>query len=243
MTKQKSKSKKHTKVKNQPQQQSQPKTLPEFLEQIKDWRRGQGRMHRLSTVLLIILMAVMSGCSGQRPVGDFVARHNRELIDVLKPKNNKLPSYQTIARVMQKLDYDKFSSVFFSWAKTVISIEDKEWMSLDGKAIHGTTTNAGSSKQAFTNLVSLFSVKTKQVLTQGKVANKTNEIPLVAQLVKQLGVTGIVFTADALHCQKNTTKTIVKSGNDYVIGVKDNQKKLHNTLKKTPNLVTQPTPV
>jgi hypothetical protein len=138
--------------------------------------------------------------------------------------------------------YDKFSSVFFSWAKTVIPIEDKDWVSMDGKAIHGTTTNAGTSKQAFTNLVSLFSTKTKQVLTQGKVANKTNEIPLVAQLVEQLGITGIVFTADALHCQKNTVKTIVESGNDYVIGVKDNQKKLARTLKKTPRIASQSIP-
>jgi len=210
-----------------------PQTLPEFLETVPDFRRGQGRMHRLSTILLLIIMAAMSGCSGQRPVGDFVNRHHDELAKLLQPKNNKLPSYQTIARVMQKLDYGQFAAVFFSWAKTIITIDAKEWMALDGKAIRGTTTNAGSAKQAFTNLVSLFSVRTKQVLTQGKVASKTNEIPLVTQLVEQLGMTGLVLTLDALHCQKNTVETIIASGNDYVIGVKNNQKKLARALKKT----------
>ena len=53
------------------------------------------------------------------------------------------------------------------------------------------------------------------------------------QLIKELDLEGIVFTIDALHCQKETTKTIIDNNNDYVIGVKGNQKKLHETLKKT----------
>ena len=48
-----------------------------------------------------------------------------------------------------------------------------------------------------------------------------------------LDLKGAVFSLDALHCQKDTVKTIVKSKNHYVIGVKGNQKKLHNRVKKT----------
>ena len=57
---------------------------------------------------------------------------------------------------MQDLDYEKLSAVFFSWTKTVISIEDKDWMSLDGKGISGTLTNLGTTRQQYTNLVSVF---------------------------------------------------------------------------------------
>lgn len=184
-------------------------------------------------------MATMSGCFGQRPTGDFVSRHRQELVRLLHPKNNRLPSRQTISRVMQYLDYKELSSVFFSWAQTVVPIGDKEWMALDGKAIHGTTSNAGSAQQAYTNLVSLFVAKSKLVLSQGKVTNKSNEIPLVVQLVEQCGLKDLVFTADALHAQKKTVKTVAAikaSGNDYVIGVKSNQKKLFGTLKKTPHI-------
>jgi hypothetical protein len=214
----------------------EPKTLLDFLDTIPDFRRGQGRMHRLPTILLIILMATMSGCIGQRATGDFVHRHYDELVGMLHPKNDKLPSYQTIARVMQHVDYTQFTQVFFAWAKTVITIEDKDWMSLDGKGISGTLTATGTAQQQYTNLVSVFTQKTKQVLAQGKVGNKTNEIPLVVQLIQQLGLTGLVLTADALHAQKQTVKAIVESSNDYVIGVKGNQKKLQARLKKTANI-------
>ena len=80
----------------------------------------------------------------------------------------------------------------------------------------GTTTGSGTAQQSYTNLVSMFVTKSKLVLTQGKVTNKSNEIPLVQQLVQGLGLTGLVFAADALHAQKNTLKAIIDSGNDYV---------------------------
>jgi len=223
---------------NKPIQESKPvtkpKTLIEYLETIKDHRRGQGRMHSLPTVLLVILMATMSGCFGQRATGDFVKRHHEELIKALQPKNNKLPSRPTITRVIQNLDFDEFSGVFFSWAKTIVPIEDKDWFAVDGKGIRGTVSDASTAKQRYTNLVSLFSQKTKQILTQGKVRDKSNEIPMVVQLVEQLGLNGLVITADALHCQKGTARAVIKSGNDYVLGVKHNQPKLYTRLKKTP---------
>ncbi len=209
-----------------------PQTLPEHLASVPDFRRGQGRMHNLDTILILVLMATLSGYFGQRATGDFVAKHHKELVRALHPKNNKLPSYQTIARAMQHLDYNKLTEAFFAWAKTVVPISERDWASLDGKAIHGTTTDAGTAKQSYTNLVSLFATKTGLVITQGKVTNKSNEIPLVAELISKLGLTGLVLTADALHAQKTTTEAIVASGNDYVIGVKGNQKKLYEQLKK-----------
>jgi hypothetical protein len=135
---------------------SPPKTLPDFLETIPDCRRGQGKMHRLPTILLIILMATMSGCFGQRPTGDFVEKHHKELVDALNPKNGKLPSRQTISRVMQHLDYAQFSSVFFAWAKTIVPIGDKDWMSLDGKGISGTLTDPGTAKQQYIPIINSF---------------------------------------------------------------------------------------
>lgn len=190
-------------------------------------------MHQLHTILVIVIMAIMSGYHGQRAAGDFVKKHRKELIKALKPKNKKLPSYQTIARVMQHLNYDECAEVFFAWAKTVVPLKPGDWISTDGKAICGTVAHANTSQQEFTNLVSIFANKSKQVLTQGKVNDKASEIPLVVQLVKQIGLKKFVITADALHCQKNTVNTIISSENEYCIGVKGNQPTLYEQLKKT----------
>ena len=189
-------------------------------------------MHKQPIVLIIIVMAIMSGYNGQRAIKDFINKHKKELIKLFKPKNNKLPSRTTIRRIMQNIDFNEFTKIFYKWSTKYVKIKKQDWISIDGKGINGTITNKCTKLQKFTNLVSVFASKQKQVLTAGKVNNKSNEIPLVQELVTKLDLEGVVFTIDALHCQKKTTKTIIESKNDYVIGVKDNQPKLHNQLKK-----------
>jgi len=205
-----------------------------LLSDLEDFRRGQGRMHTLPVVLLIFIMSAMSGYNGFRPTGDFIEKHRQELIKLFKPKNNRLPSFQTIARILENIDFDKLTEIFHRWASSRVVIKKLEWCSLDGKAIGGTVKNPHNRYQQFTNLVSVFASKQKQVLATGKVElGKKSEIETVKQLIGMLDLKGVVFSLDALHCQKDTVKTIVQSKNHYVIGVKGNQKKLYNRVKKT----------
>jgi hypothetical protein len=214
-----------------------------YLNQIKDPRDPRGISHSLKNILLIVIMATMSGCLGERTKGDFVKRNKQELLKILKPPNHKLPSYQAIDRVMDKLDFDDLILIFIEWAKQFnlktlnnnlvnqnnnseqTKEQNLEWIHLDGKAITGTMTNYATKKQRFINLVSAFSSSRKQVLGFNLVNNsKESEIPKIKELIQLLGLEGVVFTADALHCQKDTAKLIVETKNDYVLQVKGNQK-------------------
>lgn len=62
------------------------KSLLEHLNQINDFRRGEGQRHELTMVLLIIIMATINGYHGIRAMWDFVKRNKEELIKCLKPK-------------------------------------------------------------------------------------------------------------------------------------------------------------
>jgi hypothetical protein len=210
------------------------KNLFEMLSEINDSRRAQGRMHDLRFILIIVIMSTMSGFHSLRAIGDFVKKNKEELIKIFKPKNGKLPSYLTIGRVLQNIDFDELSGIFYKWASSRVKIEKKEWLSIDGKAMGGTMSNYRQSHQKFISLVSIFAGKQMQVLHAGKINNKKeSEIPKVREFVRTLGVKNAVLTMDALHCQKDTTKTIIENNNDYCIGVKGNQKKLYKQLKKT----------
>lgn len=210
------------------------KNLYEMLSQLKDHRRAQGRMHELRFTLILAIMSTMSGSHSLRAIGDFIKKNRKELIKTFQPKNDKLPSYLTINRVLQNVDFDKFTQIFHNWAINFVKIEDSEWISIDGKAICGTVNNQGNKKQEFVNLVSVFSSKRKQVIHAGKInSGKESEIPKVKELIKMLDLENVIFTIDALHCQKKTAQTIIKSNNHYCLGVKRNQKKLHQQLKKT----------
>ena len=57
---------------------------------------------------------------------------------------------------------------------------------------------------------------------QISVDDKSNEIPVVKELLEILNLKGEVVTADAMHCQKEAAKKIIEKEADYVLQVKDN---------------------
>jgi len=73
-------------------------------------------------------------------------------------------------------------------------------------------------------LVSFFSSDSKEILIARKTASKSNEIPLVQEMIGEFPIKAMVITLDALHCQSKTLKAIKDSGNDYLVQVKENQK-------------------
>ncbi len=53
--------------------------LYERIKKIKDFRRAEGKKHSLPIILLIIIMANMSGYFGERPIGDFRDKKDKYL--------------------------------------------------------------------------------------------------------------------------------------------------------------------
>ena len=51
------------------------------------------------------------------------------------------------------------------------------------------------------------------------------------ELIELLELKNAIVTTDAMSCQKKITKAIIKKEGDYILQVKDNQKKLHEEIK------------
>lgn len=62
-----------------------------------------------------------------------------------------------------------------------------------------------------------------------------SEINVVRDLIELLDLTGVVFTFDALHCQKKLDQRSRFSGNDYLVKVKTNQPKLYQQIETVSN--------
>ena len=214
---------------------SKQKNLYQILATIQDPRRAQGRRHQLPFVLIIIIMALMSGAQSLYAIEDFAQRHQAFLYKLfsLEDKQRRVPGRKTFERLLAVLPFQQLGDVFLKWAQAYVPIKAGDWIAMDGKAIGGTVTNANNEFQNFSSLVSVFAQKRRQILAQQRFENKQrSEIAVVQELIECLDLEGVVFSFDALHCQKKTTELIVKSGNDYVIGVKGNQKKLYEAVKK-----------
>lgn len=219
------------------------KNLYDYLREIPDFRRKQWTRHELSTVLLIIIMWIMSWYNGIRAIWDFIDKHKEELIDIFRIEKERLPTFVTVWTIIRWIKFEEFEKKFQEWMlwelkkeTKDINTEEKEIYAIDWKVICGTVSNPNNKLQKYINLVSIFNVKRKQVINVWKVwGEKKSEIPVVRQLIRDLWLEWVIFTIDALHCQKETVKAIIESKNDYIIWVKWNQKKLQNNVKKIVN--------
>lgn len=214
------------------QTEKEPNIL-ELIKELKDYRRKQGKRHPLEVVVLIIIMAVMAGVKGERAIARFAENNKKDLIKSLKIERKEVPTRYVIKGIIHNIDFSEIQDIFYQWALKIVKIKERDFVSIDGKAIRGTIKNSQTNFQNFTSLVSVFASKRKQVLMTKKIeTQKENEIPKVQELIEMLDLKDITFTLDALHCQEKTIKAIKKSKNHYIIGVKNNQKKLKLDIKK-----------
>ncbi len=72
-------------------------------------------------------------------------------------------------------------------------------------------------------MVSAWATQNQLILGQTKVADKSNEITAIPELLRLLNITGCIVTIDAIGTQTVIAETIVTGGADYLLAVKENQ--------------------
>jgi predicted transposase YbfD/YdcC len=121
---------------------------------------------------------------------------------------------------------------------------EREHIAFDGKVIRG--SGNGSSLNPL-QLMSAMVVDSGLILYQQEVSDKTDEIPVMQAMLQCLSVKGAIITADAMHCQTQTTEIVRAEGADYMLQVKDNQRNLsketsvffHKTYRDTPEVLEE----
>ena len=182
-----------------------PQSLEEHFESIQDFRRAEGRRYPLSKLLIIIVMAMMSGASGYREIARFMRVNQRELIDHLAWPRPQTPSYETLRTILSNIDFNFLNQLFDQWMRQVQTTSQADWIAIDGKAIRSTVTDYSTASQNFVSMVSAFNQRTGLVISQEAFENKkSDEVSVVITLIQKLNQQGLVFSLDALHCKKNS---------------------------------------
>jgi predicted transposase YbfD/YdcC len=100
---------------------------------------------------------------------------------------------------------------------------------MDGKTMRGTLGHEAVT-QPSVHLLSLYEVKTGTVLAQHAVATKENEISAAPTLVTPELIKGRIYSADAMHTQKNWCRQVIHAEGDYLLIAKNNQATLREDL-------------
>ena len=183
--------------------------LLDLLAEVPDPRRAEGKLYKLPYVLLFAILAIVTGSNSYRGIVTFIDVHRCRLNEVFGLKWRRAPAHTAIRYIMQGLDPAAVEAVFRRHAaqlQAARATAGQGSIALDGKTLRGSFDTFHD--RAAAQLLSAFATDTSLVLAHVDIDEKSNEIPAAQALLAELGVAaGAIVTLDALHCQKNCSKS------------------------------------
>ena len=194
-------------------------------ENIEDARCQCDIDYPLTDVLIQIMFAVMCGLDEPEKIVEF----GKTRLEFLRKhfRISKTPSESTISRILNMTDAKQVGACIISIMRELLG-QKGDVIAIDGKTICS-AEKYSKSKQAI-HIITAYMTTNGVTLGQMTVPEKTNEIPVLRDLLEFIDIKGKTITADAMHCQKDTADAIVNRGGDYILGVKSNQKNLHDDI-------------
>jgi hypothetical protein len=183
-----------------------PSTLLSLFSELSDPRRGQGKMYPLAPILLYTVLAMLAGAVSYRQVHAFIRIHLDRLNDAFGIRLRKAPAYSTVRFILRGLDGAELEQVFRRHAADLLAPQAGEagppaCVAIDGKTLRGSFDAFNDRKAA--HVLSAFTHDGQIILGHLAIDEKSNEIPAAQEMIATLGLTGRLFTLDAMHTQKN----------------------------------------
>ena len=173
------------------------------LEQIPDPRRRQGQRYGLAPLLLFAVLAVLAGATSYRRIRLFIGVHRERLNVTFGARFRRAPAVNTLRALLHALDPAAIEAAFRRHAQhlgDVTTAPGRRVIALDGKTLRGSFDHLDD--QAAAQVLSAFASEAALILAHQEIA-EGDEVAAAQALIEQLGLHGVLFTADALHCQKN----------------------------------------
>jgi predicted transposase YbfD/YdcC len=195
------------------------KSIVEYFATVPDPRVERSRLHPLTSILVLSLLAVICGADSFVAI-ELFGKRKQEWLQTFLDFPNGIPSHDTLGRVFAMLDPKGLAEAFRGWMADVAQLKSGGLVAIDGKTLRRSFRARGIG---FVHMVSAWSAANRVVLAQVKTEEKSNEITAIPRLLELLHLKDCTVTIDAMGCQKEIAKTIIERGADYMLGVKDNQ--------------------
>jgi predicted transposase YbfD/YdcC len=197
---------------------------------LEDPRSAINQKHPLVSVIVISLIAVLSGADGPTAIAQWAKIKKDLLIKSLDlPKG--IPAKDVFRRVLSCLQPLAFQECFANWLKSLrehaaeeLGIEQPVF-NIDGKTLR--RSHDHSRGLGALHSVSVWASEFGLTLAQVACAEKSNEITAIPEVLRLVDVKGAIITIDAMGTQTEIAAQIVEAEGDYVLALKGNQGTLH----------------
>jgi len=203
--------------------------IAEYFATVTDPRVDRTKLHLLMDILVMAICAGICGADSwveREAYGHAKEQWLRQFLAL----PNGIPSHDTFARVLARLNPEELQHCFLRWMQAVSEVTQGEVVAIDGKTLRRSCDRA-RGKSAI-HRVSAWASANRLVLGQQKVDEKSNEITAIPALLQLLELKGCMVTIDAMGCQKAIAQTIIKQGADYVLTLKANHGLLYEEVQR-----------
>jgi predicted transposase YbfD/YdcC len=204
-------------------------SITEHFAPVEDPRIERTKRHKLIDIIVIAICAVICGAEDWVAIERF-GQAKIEWFQTFLELPNGIPSHDTFGRVFGLLNPEQFQHSFLSWVQALVEVSSGQIIAIDGKMLRH-SFDRGLGKAAI-HMVSAWASVNRLVLGQLKVADKSNEITAIPELLKLLVLKGCIVTIDAMGCQTEIVALIIEQEADYVISLKGNQGTLHRDVQE-----------
>lgn len=197
---------------------------------LPDPRTGNAKRHDLLELLTIALTATVCGAETCSDFADFGADREALFREFLRLENG-VPSHDTFSRVFRLLAPAAFAACFGRFVED-LGKAGEGVIAIDGKTLRRSFDDAARTNPLA--VVTAFASATRLVVGQQsfRVAEGDSEILAARALLECLDLEGRLVSADAIHCQEETARTIRASGGDYLLRLKGNHPALHAMVEE-----------
>ncbi len=202
-------------------------SLYEVLTTIPDPRSKHGLRYELAYLLVCLIAGLLCNCDSTLAIAAWCRDQRHLLVQLFGPRRFLCPSDSLYRKLLARLSAEQIEYTLADWIRRTLQAQPDDPIALDGKTVRG----ARMAEASAPHLLSFRTHHSQETLLQVLVSEKTNEIPIAQLLLPCLPVCGRVFTADALHTQKDFLRCVDALGGKTVLTVKNNQPTLFADLQ------------
>ena len=220
-------------------------------DQLTDSRQQAKVWHSMKDIVGIAFFGVLAGNDEWTDIADFAVDERETLKQYLKLPHG-IPSHDTIQRVFSLLRSDELQGMLVNILIRIVTVAGekldeylykndeldcyiRDVIAADGKETHNTGKKNSKDPTQRRNLneFNVMSTEWGISLSSTRIDEKSNEIPEMQKVMKQIDCRGCVVTADAMNTQKATAKAIIKEAHgDYCLALKENQRTVYLEVRE-----------
>ncbi len=205
----------------------------EYFESLDDPRSDVNQRHPFVSIIVIAVMAVLSGADGPTAIARWAALKAGFLSNHLDLPHG-VPKKDVFLRVLSALKPAAFQACFGVWldalrtrAQAATGVT-KPVLSVDGKTLRRTQDRANGLGPLHS--VSVWAAEYGITLAQVACDEKSNEITAIPELLALVNLEGAIITIDAMGTQTAIAEQVAAARADYVLALKGNQPGLHQSV-------------